>query len=77
MTPEKVIELAKQARLKDWWDSGNENYETFIEHLQAFAQLVATLVRNETLEEVADMTAACDRRATPQGIACAIRSLKS
>ena len=36
----------------------------------------AHLVRAQALEEVADMVSACDPRATPKGIAAAIRTLK-
>ena len=34
------------------------------------------LVRAQALEEVVDMVNACDRRATPRGIAAAIRAMK-
>jgi hypothetical protein len=42
------------------------------DELRRFAHLVG----NQKLEEVADMVEACDRRATPKGIAAAIRALK-
>ena len=34
-------------------------------------------IRNATLEEAAELADGCDKRATPRGIACAIRAIKS
>ena len=49
MIDKQIIEMAKQSHLEDWWNSGNEQYPEFIEHLQRFAQLV----RNAALEQPA------------------------
>ena len=55
MTPEKVIELANQARIA--WDDTDRctEYRVGLPELQAFAQLV----RNEALEEAANHCQAC------------------
>lgn len=58
-----IIEMAKQAGplITTPFDQWCENF--------------AALVRAQALEEVADMVSACDPRATPKGIAAAIRAL--
>lgn len=43
----------------------------------AAPQATAEDVRNATLEEAAELADGCDKRATPRGIACAIRAIKS
>jgi hypothetical protein len=35
-----IIELAKQAGIDEWWDSGNEHREVLQEHLEHLAALV-------------------------------------
>ena len=35
-----VIEMAKEAGIDEWWDSGSEWRETFNERLERFAELV-------------------------------------
>jgi hypothetical protein len=41
MTQDEIIEMAEQAGVDEWWDSGNEQREVLQEHLEAFAKLVA------------------------------------
>lgn len=50
-TKEQVIELAKQAGIDDWWESGNERREELDDLLTIFA----TLVRNAALDEAAQV----------------------
>ena len=35
-----VIEMAREAGIDEWWDSGSEWRETFDAHLERFAELV-------------------------------------
>lgn len=80
MTPEKVIELAKQAGFIEE-DEVTYEWSCFYDEIQRFAELV----RNEALEEAAN---ACDERgkywckgsdSAREAASCAtvIRSLKS
>ena len=41
MTREDIIKLAREAGVKDWWDSGNDNAEALLECLERFTALVA------------------------------------
>jgi hypothetical protein len=45
MTQDEIIEMAEQAGVDEWWDSGNEQREVLQEHLEAFAKLVAAKER--------------------------------
>ena len=70
-----IIELAREHHVNSeytafGWQETNR-YEFDLEELTRFA----ALVRAQALEEVADMVSACDPRATPKGIAAAIRVL--
>ena len=47
MTQDEIIEMARQAGIEKWWDSGNEQREVLQEHLEAFAKLVAAKEREE------------------------------
>ena len=53
MTNDRIIELAKQAGIHDWWEIGNENLPELEQLLQTFANLI----RNEVLDESAKV---CD-----------------
>jgi hypothetical protein len=59
-----IMELARQANLPACHTT----------HPKALARFAA-LIRAEVLDELADMVDACDRKATPKGIAAAIRAL--
>jgi hypothetical protein len=50
MTQEEIIEMAEQAGVDEWWDSGNEQREVLQEHLEAFAKLVAAKEREACIE---------------------------
>lgn len=72
MTPEKVIELAKQAGFKqrhnspiEWW--------MVTDDIQAFAQLVRNAVIEECARDVEDWGVEVER----DNVAASIRSLKS
>lgn len=45
MNKEDIIRMAREAGIEDWWDSGNEHREVLQEHLEAFADLVASAER--------------------------------
>ena len=47
MTREDIIKLAREAGVKDWWDSGNDNAEALLECLERFTALVAAAERSE------------------------------
>ena len=71
MTQDEIIEMAIQAGVDKWWDSGNEQREVLQKHLVAFAKLVAQAEReacaklleshktgaNELMDAVRDMEA--------------------
>ena len=66
-----IIDMARQAS-RYASNQTNDSYDWKVIRDERFA----TLVRAQALEEVADMVSACDPRATPKGIAAAIRVLK-
>ena len=37
---ERIKQLAEQAGIEEWWDSGNECREVLQEHLEKFAELI-------------------------------------
>jgi hypothetical protein len=45
MTQDDVIQMAIQAGVDKWWDSGNEQREVLQKHLVVFAKLVAAKER--------------------------------
>ena len=54
MTQDEVIEMARQAGVDKWWDSGNEQREVLQKHLVVFAKLVeekATEEANASLRQ--------------------------
>jgi hypothetical protein len=53
MTQDDVIEMAIQAGVDKWWDSGNEQREVLQKHLVVFAKLVAAKER-EACAKVCD-----------------------
>ncbi len=67
-----IIELAIVTQLIDHRDTEESLPADFVQSLREFA----TAIRAQTLEEAADMVSACDPRATPKGIAAAIRAMK-
>ena len=46
----------------------------YLKHYDTFIARFAALIRAAALEDVANMVGACDPRATPKGIATAIRA---
>ncbi len=48
-----VIEMAREAGIDDWWDSGSEWRETFNAHIERFAALVAAAERDKWMERTA------------------------
>jgi hypothetical protein len=53
MTQDEIIEMARQAGVDKWWDSGNEQREVLQKHLVVFAKLVAQAER-EACAKVCD-----------------------
>jgi hypothetical protein len=45
MTQDEIIDMARQAGVDKWWDSGNEQREVLQKHLVVFAKLVAAKER--------------------------------
>jgi hypothetical protein len=41
MTKDEILSMAKEAGIDAWWDTGSDWRETFNEHLERFAALVA------------------------------------
>lgn len=68
MTQDGILEMARRAGVTDGIELQHE-----IDTVMRFAELVAAAERTAVLNEVADMVASCDSRATPKGIAAAIR----
>ena len=68
MTQDGILEMARRAGVTDGIELQHE-----IDTVMRFAALVAAAERTAVLNEVADMVASCDSRATPKGIAAAIR----
>lgn len=68
LTREQIIAWAREQGLPETATEG-----VFIVNSDDLGRFAA-LVRAQALEEVADMVNACDRRATPKGIAAAIRA---
>ena len=48
MTQDEIIEMARQAGVDKWWDSGNEQREVLQKHLVVFAKLVEEKAIEET-----------------------------
>jgi hypothetical protein len=65
-------ELAREAGIDAWWDSGSDWRETFDEHLKAFAELVRADER-EACAKVCDWLNG-EKRLSPAGCAAAIRA---
>ena len=36
----EIMDMAREAGIDEWWDSGNEHREVLQKHLEAFAKLV-------------------------------------
>ncbi len=53
----EVVRMAREAGLRQWWDSGNEDWNGFIEQLERFAALVAEAERKH-IESNQDLTIA-------------------
>jgi hypothetical protein len=47
-----TIELAREAGIDAWWDSGSDWRETFDEHLKAFEALVRADERDRMCEQL-------------------------
>ena len=47
MTKDDILSMAKEAGIDAWWESGSEWRETFDEHIERFAALVAEKEREE------------------------------
>ena len=69
MTQEDILEMARIAGLTD----AATELQHEIDAVMRFAELVAAAERTTVLNELADMVSSCDSRATPRGIAAAIR----
>ena len=50
MTREDIIAMAREAGVKDWWDSGNDNAEALLECLERFTALVEAHVKAKEKE---------------------------
>lgn len=59
-----VIEMAREAGIDEWWDSGAEWRETFNEHIQAFAELV----RADEREVISDEWSMCVQSDLEHGV---------
>ena len=55
MKKDEILSMAKQAGIDAWWESGSEWRETFDEHIERFAALVAEKER-EACAKVAEQT---------------------
>jgi len=55
MTEDEIIEMARQAGVDKWWDSGNEQREVLQKHLVVFAKLVAAKATASEREACAKM----------------------
>jgi hypothetical protein len=77
MTDRELLELAREA--DPGFEGGPDADGTLGDSLVGIAAITrfAALVRAQVLDEVANMVNACNRRATPKGIAAAIRALKT
>jgi len=49
----EIIEMAREAGIDEWWDSGNEHREVLQKHLEAFAELVRADERDKWMERTA------------------------
>ena len=50
MNREQIIRMAREAGVKDWWDSGNDNAAALLECLERFAALVAAAEREHNMQ---------------------------
>jgi hypothetical protein len=55
MTKDEILSMAKEAGIDAWWDTGSDWRETFNEHLERFAALVAEKEREAMVAEAAQM----------------------
>ena len=67
MKKDEILSMAKQAGIDAWWESGSEWRETFDEHIERFAALVAEKEREECAK-------VCDPYTHGQWFAAAIRA---
>ena len=56
---ERIKELAEQAGIEEWWDSGNECREVLQEHLEKLAELIVKECINQA-HSVGDLRGAND-----------------
>jgi hypothetical protein len=61
MTKDEILSMAKEAGIDDWWDSGSDWRETFNEHLERFAALVAKNERNACAKVLTENAAQCTK----------------
>lgn len=47
MTPEQIIQMARDAGIDEWWDSGGDWRETFDEVLERFASAIRAATKEE------------------------------
>ena len=59
MNTERIKELAEQAGIEEWWDSGNECREVLQEHLEKLAELIVKECINQA-HSVGDLRGAND-----------------
>jgi hypothetical protein len=71
MTQDEIIRMAREAGLRQWWDSGNEDWDDFIDHIERFA----TLVAEATKEKAAKVCEEVDKL-VGYDLAAAIRLMK-
>jgi len=72
MTQDEIIEMARQAGVDKWWDSGNEQREVLQKHLVVFAKLVAEKATEEANARAnASWTLMCKKMVAIEREACA------
>jgi sirohydrochlorin ferrochelatase len=73
MTKDEILSMAKESGIDAWWDSGSDWRETFNEHLERFAALVAEKEREQAEDRVTDLFEELENPYLPD-IAAAIRA---
>jgi len=72
MTEDEILSMAKQAGIDDWWCNGGDWRETFDEHLERFAALVAEKATEQAnARQNASWARMCEKMVVAEREACA------
>jgi hypothetical protein len=72
MTEDEILSMAKQAGIDDWWCNGGDWRETFDEHLERFAALVAEKATEQAnARQNASWARMCEKMVAAEREACA------